>query len=94
MTRRGENLRTLEASTGISRSRLSRTVNRDEAPINTNELDLICQALDVSPSEIIAIAEQAVIAEARRASSNQSSYSLAAKHDPGVGADINDEDYF
>ncbi|WP_336603724.1 helix-turn-helix transcriptional regulator [Rothia nasimurium] len=67
MTRRGENLRTLEAATGISRSRLSRTVNRDEAPINTNELDLICKALGISPSEIIGIAERAVLAQQEQA---------------------------
>lgn len=33
-------------------------------------------------------------ADAQGGSGGQSSYSLAAKHDPGAGADINDEDYF
>ncbi|MFW0112721.1 helix-turn-helix domain-containing protein [Rothia sp. CCM 9416] len=84
MTRRGENLRTLESATGISRSRLSRTVNRDEAPINTNELDLICKALDISPSEIIRIAEQAILVSSRpdTTGTDQSYWVKAAKNDP------------
>lgn len=91
MTRRGMNLRSLEAATGISRSRLSRTVNRDESPINTNELDLICDALGISPTEIIGIAEQAVRAERNRLT--RSHLSLAASADRGQAADVNEEDY-
>lgn len=98
MTRRGENLRTLEAATGISRSRLSRTVNRDEAPINTNELDLICRALRISPSEVIGIAERAVLAQQEQAeaerSSTQNVYALAANHERRPEEDAQEADYF
>lgn len=98
MTRRGENLRTLEAATGISRSRLSRTVNRDEAPINTNELDLICKALDISPSEIIGIAERAVLAQHAAAEASrpdrQNAFALAANPERRPEEDAQEADYF
>lgn len=98
MTRRGENLRTLEAATGISRSRLSRTVNRDEAPINTNELDLICKALGISPSEIIGIAERAVLAQQEQAEASrpdrQNTFALAANPERRPEEDAQEADYF
>lgn len=50
-------LREIEEKTGISRSRISVTVNRDEAPINTNELDLLTKLLGVKPSNVLASAE-------------------------------------
>lgn len=38
--------------TGISKARLSTTINQDASPLNTNEVDLICEALRLSPSDI------------------------------------------
>lgn len=52
-------LRALEELTGISRTRLSTTLNLDASPINTNELELICRALDISPGEMCTRAEAA-----------------------------------
>lgn len=45
-------LRMLEDMTGISKARLSTTINQDASPLNTNEMDLICEALRLSPSAI------------------------------------------
>lgn len=53
-------LRMLEELTGVSRTRLSHTLNQDASPLNTNEFELICQALEVSPAEICTRAEAAL----------------------------------
>jgi DNA-binding Xre family transcriptional regulator len=45
-------LRMLEDMTGISKARLSTTINQDASPLNTNEVDLICEALRLSPTDI------------------------------------------
>lgn len=45
-------LRMLEDMTGISKARLSTTINQDASPLNTNEVDLLCEALRLSPSDI------------------------------------------
>lgn len=45
-------LRMLEDMTGISKARLSTTNNQDASPLNTNEVDLICEALRLSPTDI------------------------------------------
>lgn len=42
----------LEDMTGISKARLSTTINQDASPLNTNEVDLLCEALRLSPSDI------------------------------------------
>lgn len=57
----------LEELTGVSRTRLSRTLNQDASPLNTNEFELICQALEVSPAEICTRAEAARKKEALKA---------------------------
>lgn len=56
--RRGLSLRGLQTETGISRSRLGKTINQDLAPLNLNELDTICTALDISPLDVIQAAER------------------------------------
>ena len=64
-------LRMLEELTGVSRTRLSHTLNQDASPLNTNEFELICRALEVSPAEICTRAETArkkEVQEAERAS--------------------------
>lgn len=60
-------LRMLEEMTGVSRTRLSHTLNQDMSPLNTNEFELICQALEVSPAEICTRAEAARKKEAAEA---------------------------
>ena len=85
MGRRGVTQRQLSEKTGISKSKMSRILGTEEQSMDTDELDGICQALGVSPERIVEDAARSL---------EQSSYGLAAKHDPGVGADINDEDYF
>lgn len=52
-------LRMLEELTGVSRTRLSHTLNQDASPLNTNEFELICRDLEVSPAEICTRAEAA-----------------------------------
>lgn len=45
-------LRMLEDLTGISKARLSITINQDASPLNTNEVDLICKALRLNPVDV------------------------------------------
>lgn len=52
-------LRALEELTGISRTRLSVTLNQDASPLNTNEFELICRALNISEAEMCTRAEEA-----------------------------------
>lgn len=50
-------LRMLEEMTGISRARLSTTINQDASPLTTNELDQICEALSINLVDILQVAE-------------------------------------
>lgn len=50
---RGENLLTLADKTGISKSKLSRTVYRSEGSLTVWDLSLICQALDINVLDVI-----------------------------------------
>lgn len=52
-------LRALEELTGISRTRLSTTLNQDASPLNTNEFELICRALNISAADMCTRAEAA-----------------------------------
>jgi len=54
----------LEEMTGISRARLSTTINQDASPLTTNELDQICEALSINLVDIFRIAEAAYKKEA------------------------------
>ena len=53
MVRRGEDLLTLAAKTGISKSKLSRTVYRSEGSLTMRDLSIICNALDVDILDVI-----------------------------------------
>lgn len=53
MVRRGEDLLTLAAKTGISKSKLSRTVYRSEGSLTVRDLSIICQALDINVLDVI-----------------------------------------
>lgn len=52
-------LRDLEEAAGVSKARLSMALNQDTSPLNTNEFEQICRALDVDPADICARAEAA-----------------------------------
>lgn len=70
MTRRGYTLVQMAELSGVSKSRISKTVYKHEAPLNTNELDNLCRALDVTPLEVVKEAERAVF-EAQRNQANE-----------------------
>ena len=50
---RGENLLTLADKTGISKSKLSRTVYRSEGSLTVRDLSIICKALDINVLDVI-----------------------------------------
>ena len=50
-------LRDLEEAACVSQARLSMALNLDASPLNTNEFEQICRALDVDPADICARAE-------------------------------------
>ncbi len=61
MVRRGEDLLTLAAKTGISKSKLSRTVYRSEGSLPVRDLMAICTALNVDMTVIISAAYNAML---------------------------------
>jgi DNA-binding helix-turn-helix protein len=77
-------LRDLEEAAGVSKARLSMALNQDASPLNTNELEQICRALDVDPADICARAaatrkkELAAQILARAEAASQAGYTLAA----------------
>lgn len=60
MVRRGEDLLTLAAKTGISKSKLSRSVYRSEGSLPVRDLMIICDALNVDMTVIISAADNAM----------------------------------
>lgn len=93
MVRRGEDLLTLAAKTGISKSKISRTVYRSEGSLPVRDLMTICAALNVDMTVIISAAynamrEQAAVPLtdaqlaaqilARAEAAKQAGYALAA----------------
>lgn len=69
-------LRALEELTGVSRNRLSLTLNLDSSPLNTNEFEIICRALELNPPEVCFRAEAALQKEL--AAATKAGYRLAA----------------
>ena len=61
MVRRGEDLLTLAAKTGISKSKLSRSVYRSEGSLPVRDLMTICAALNVDMTVIISAAYNAML---------------------------------
>ena len=93
MVRRGEDLLTLAAKTGISKSKLSRSVYRSEGSLPVRDLKIICAALNVDMTVIISAADAAMREQvtapltdaqlaaqilARAEAAKQSGYALAA----------------
>lgn len=95
MTRRGETQRSLEEKTGISNSRISKTIYKSESPLNTNELEKICKALGIEPVDVVRAAQWAVASNEPHTDVlvNQRGYALAASPDRGPTSDANEEDY-
>ena len=60
MVRQGEDLLTLAAKTGISKSKLSRSVYRSEGSLPVRDLMTICAALNVDMTVIISAAYNAM----------------------------------
>ena len=60
MVRRGEDLLTLAAKTGISKSKLSRTVYRSEGSLPIRDFKTVCTALNVDMTVIISAADNAM----------------------------------
>lgn len=59
-SRRCLTLRALEELTGVSRNRLSLTLNLGSSPLNTNEFEVICRALELNPAKVCFRAEVAL----------------------------------
>ena len=93
MVRRGEDLLTLAAKTGISKSKLSRSVYRSEGSLPFRDLKIICVALNVDMTVIISAADASMREQAtapltdaqlaaqilaRAESAKQAGYALAA----------------
>lgn len=70
MGKRNMSQRKLGELAGIPRSTLSRLIGTDVQPLNLNELEALCDALGVSPQQVVADAERAAFA-AQRAEAEQ-----------------------
>ena len=78
MGRRGMTIQDLEEAAEVSRNRISLTLYKLDSPVNTNELNRICQALGVEPSTVVRDAEKALRAEQAAETSPVSDKELAA----------------
>lgn len=79
MGRRGLTQKQLAEATGISKSKLSRILGSGEQAkqsMDTDELDLICQVLEVSPAQVV---DDAVSVAMRPNLDVQTGYDLAAQ---------------
>lgn len=72
-------LRDLEAAANVSKARLSMALNQDASPLNTNEFEQICRALDVDPADICARAEATRKKEVAAKNASASDKELAAQ---------------
>ena len=72
-------LRDLEEAACVSKARLSMALNQDASPLNTNEFEQICRALDVDPADICARAEATRKKEAAAETASASDKELAAQ---------------
>lgn len=72
-------LRDLEEAACVSKARLSMALNQDASPLNTNEFEQICRALDVDPADICARAEATRKKEAAAETASVSDKELAAE---------------
>lgn len=73
-------LRDLEEVTGVSKARLSMALNQDTSPpLNTNEFEIICRALEIDPAEVCFRAEAALQKELAAENSSVSDKELAAQ---------------
>lgn len=71
MGRRGLNQKQLADAAGISKSKMSRILGTAEQSMDTDELDVICQVLDVSPAQVVDDAVRAVLAAQRAEAEHQ-----------------------
>lgn len=96
--RRGFSFRRLADESGVNRGRIQKTISADLAPIDMNELDDICKALQVAPKDVVDAAERMLKQQGHHLTTNyqllaQEGYTLAASHDRRPTADANEADY-
>lgn len=82
---RGYNQTRLAEATGIPQTSISNYIYRETAALTVHNLELICTALGVTPSDVVAAAESNISAF------TEDGYRLAAKTD--THNDVNEEDY-
>lgn len=84
-------LRDLEEAAGVSKARLSMALNQDASPLNTNELEQICRALDVDPADTCARAgatrKKELAAETAVASDKELAAQILARAEATTKAD-------
>lgn len=76
MGRRGISQTLLAELTGISQAKVSKTVKNNQGSLTLDQLEVICGALKVSPTDVIERAERAVFAS-QRAQAEPTSQELA-----------------
>lgn len=89
MARRHMSQQQLVDASGISKTRISKTVFNSHAPLTTNELGAISEALGMTPLDILQATQQTLKLSDPE---TKSGYSLAALDEPGE-PDANEEDY-
>lgn len=102
MGRRGLNQKQLADAAGISKSKMSRILGTAEQSMDTDELDVICQVLDVSPAQVVDDAVRAVLAAQRAEAEHQRpartitqrNLALAANHERRRHEDAQEADYY
>lgn len=82
--RRGFSFRKLADESGVNRGRIQKTISSDQVPIDTNELDDVCKALQVTPKDVVEAAERMLQQQGHYLATNydlqtQDGYTLAAK---------------
>lgn len=80
----------LAEATGISANRLSKTIYNSDAPLNTNEIEAICSALDLDFLNIISAAQHSLKLSAEP---RKTDYAKAAKKEQSKEQDAREEDY-
>lgn len=63
--RRGLSFRRLAEESGINKNKIHRTVSSDQASLDTDELDAICQALKINPKDLVEAAVAALERQSR-----------------------------
>lgn len=71
MGRRGINQTALAELTGMSQAKVSKTIKNNQGSLTLDQLEAICLALGISPTDVIDRAERAVLAAQRAEAEHQ-----------------------